>query len=96
MTVALGGMPELAIVVGQRNVFYKHRDSAFFPTSSFVVAQSVVGIPINVMQSIFFGTIMWWMCGLTDSDNGGKYGLFILVSFVLSVSVNQVMFDLIL
>eukprot|EP00299_Pterocystis_sp_00344_P019876 c9825_g1_i2.p1 GENE.c9825_g1_i2~~c9825_g1_i2.p1 ORF type:complete len:1420 (-),score=398.97 c9825_g1_i2:102-4361(-) len=91
MMLSLGGFPELSLVAKQRVVFYKHRDSGFFPTSAYVLAQSLVGMPVNIAQVCVFGTIMWWMCGLTDSDNGAQYGLFIVIAFCLSMAVNQLL-----
>eukprot|EP00299_Pterocystis_sp_00344_P019875 c9825_g1_i1.p1 GENE.c9825_g1_i1~~c9825_g1_i1.p1 ORF type:complete len:1418 (-),score=402.66 c9825_g1_i1:52-4305(-) len=91
MMLSLGGFPELSLVAKQRVVFYKHRDSGFFPTSAYVLAQSLVGMPVNIAQVCVFGTIMWWMCGLTDSENGVRFGYFLAISFSLAVAVNQIL-----
>jgi ABC-type multidrug transport system ATPase subunit len=89
MMLALGGMPELAVVCGQRDVFYKQHDAAFYPTHTYVLAQSLVGIPLNLIMTVVYGSIMWWMCGLTSDDNGARFGFFLLISFVLAVANNQ-------
>jgi ABC-type multidrug transport system permease subunit len=90
MLLALGGFAEMPIVTAQRDVMHKHHDAGFFPPSVYVLAQSIVSIPLNMVQTGLFGTIMWWMCGLTDSNNGLRYGEFVIISFILSVTVSQV------
>jgi hypothetical protein len=40
----------IPVVYEQRGVFYKQRDSGFFPTSSAVVAMMLVQIPIQVRR----------------------------------------------
>ena len=36
-------------------VYYKHADALFFPTSAFVLAQTLVLFPLQMLETIIFG-----------------------------------------
>ena len=87
-------IPELPLSLQQRAVFQKHHASYMYTTSSFAVAQHIVGIPLSIVQTLLFGIVMWWMTGLNSDGiggggSGGRFGLFLIVALFLSLSVNQ-------
>ena len=89
LTGALSAMSMLPIIFAQRAVFYKHARGLFFPTSAFVMAQTIVMYPLMVMETIVFTTIVYWSVGLTSDYQSSRYFTFMFVVFVFSLTVSQ-------
>ncbi|KAG3055878.1 hypothetical protein PI125_g25650 [Phytophthora idaei] len=66
-----------------RDVFNKQRGANFFRTSSFVLATSVSQIPLAVIETLIFGSIIYWMCGFVATAGG--FIFFELVIFLTSM-----------
>ncbi len=86
---ALAGMSLLPTVFAQRDVFYKQSKALFFPTSAFVFAQTIVLIPVLLLESIIFSNIIYWSAGLSSAGNGGRYFTFLAIVIALSLSIGQ-------
>jgi hypothetical protein len=86
---AVSAMATLPMIFEQRAVFYKHSRGLFFPTPAFVLAQTVVMIPMQIFETISFTTIIYWSVGLSDDNYGGRYFSFMFIVFVFSLSVSQ-------
>ena len=86
---AVSAMATLPMIFEQRDVFYKHSRSLFFPTPAFVLAQTVVMYPIQILETISFTTIVYWSVGLSADDNGGRFFTFMFVVFMFSLCVSQ-------
>ncbi|RHY80807.1 hypothetical protein DYB26_000602 [Aphanomyces astaci] len=71
----------ITISFSLRNVFYKQRSRNFFRTISYVIADSIVQIPMNLAVSIVMGTIFYFMSGLTPATSTFFVFLAILVVF---------------
>lgn len=37
---------------------------------------------MTVIETVLFSCIVYWMCGLNDADNGGRFGYFLLMCLV--------------
>ncbi|KAF0745326.1 hypothetical protein Ae201684P_011125 [Aphanomyces euteiches] len=71
----------ITISFALRNVFYKQRSRNFFRTTSYVIADTLIQIPINLVVSIVMGTIFYFMSGLTREASNYFLFLAILVVF---------------
>uniref|UniRef100_K3WZI3 ABC transporter domain-containing protein n=1 Tax=Globisporangium ultimum (strain ATCC 200006 / CBS 805.95 / DAOM BR144) TaxID=431595 RepID=K3WZI3_GLOUD len=65
--LALGQVALLPTFMAAREIFYKQRGANFYRTSSYVLANSLSLIPVASGEAIFFGTLVYWMCGFTSS-----------------------------
>jgi hypothetical protein len=86
---ALSAMSMIPIIMDQRAVFYKHSRALFFPTPAYVLAQTVVMYPLQILETLAFTTIVYWSVGLTADVHGSRYFTFMFVVFVFSLCVSQ-------
>jgi ABC-type multidrug transport system permease subunit len=86
---ALAALPMIPIMFAQRAVFYKHSRALFFPTPAYVLAQTVVMYPLQMLETLAFTTIIYWSVGLSDDNSGGRYFTFMLACLVFSLCVSQ-------
>lgn len=71
---------QVPMYVLQRGVFYKQRRANFFQTAAHVVACSTSQLPFAVIEAVYFGTIVYWMCGF--AAEAGPYFVFLLILFL--------------
>ncbi|GMF46872.1 unnamed protein product [Phytophthora fragariaefolia] len=81
--VTVGQSAQMPIFMSLRDVFNKQRGANFFRTSSFVFATSVSQIPLAVLETVVFGSIIYWMCGFVATAQG--FILFELMMFLTSM-----------
>ncbi|TMW67510.1 hypothetical protein Poli38472_011130 [Pythium oligandrum] len=62
--LALGQASQIPTIMSAREIFYKQRGANFYRTSSYVFACSVAQIPLAVLETIVFGIMLYWMCGM--------------------------------
>jgi hypothetical protein len=87
----IGVVGAMLLVVKQfplRSVFYKQQDANFYPTWTYVIGRSVATIPSAVIDSLLYGTIVFFCAGLAFNDGASfaNYIIFILSLFVLSLT----------
>jgi ABC-type multidrug transport system permease subunit len=72
----------------ERPIFYKQQDANFFPTWTYVVGRSVASVPTSLIDSVGYGTIIFWFVGLAHNDGAtvGNYFIFLLLLFVVSLT----------
>ena len=75
----------LPTVIAQRAIFYKQHKQAFYPAAVYVLADTVATAPLQVFDCAVFGTLIYFMCGLTLSDSGSRYGIFMLLSSMYTI-----------
>ncbi|RLN61611.1 hypothetical protein BBJ29_007857 [Phytophthora kernoviae] len=90
MYLALAQTPMLPVYFAGRDVFYKQRRANFYRTSSYVVSMSVSQIPITLVESLVFGTFVYWMCGFVQSV--GAYILFEVLLFLTNLAFSAFFF----
>ena len=89
LNVALGAMALMPVIFAQRSVFYKHAKALLFPTSSFVFSQTVVFFPLQMLEAILFGTIVYWSAGLTSEHHGSRFVTFLFIIFAMGLCMGQ-------
>ncbi|OQS02149.1 ATP-binding Cassette (ABC) Superfamily, partial [Thraustotheca clavata] len=82
--LALGQIPLIPAAVDARNIFYKQRSANFFRTSSYILAQSFQQVPFAIGETLFFGSIMYWMTGFIAE--AGAFLIYLLLLFVTNLS----------
>ncbi|RLN71903.1 hypothetical protein BBJ28_00019653, partial [Nothophytophthora sp. Chile5] len=90
MYLALAQTPMLPVYFAARDVFYKQRRANFYRTSSYVVSMSVSQIPITLVESLVFGTFVYWMCGFVQT--AGAYILFEVLLFLTNLAFSAFFF----
>ncbi|TMW67502.1 hypothetical protein Poli38472_011122 [Pythium oligandrum] len=65
--LALGYGSQLPLNLQAREIFYKQRDANFFRTTSYVFSRSTSLIPAALIESIVFGSMVYWICGFVSS-----------------------------
>ncbi|TMW64830.1 hypothetical protein Poli38472_008997 [Pythium oligandrum] len=65
--LALGQASQIPIIMSARDIFYRQRGANFYRTSAYVIANSVSQVPLAVLETLIFGSMLYWMCGLVAS-----------------------------
>lgn len=86
---AFSSFAMIPLCYDQKSVYYKHADALFFPTSAFVVSQTVVLFPLQLLETVIFGVIMYWSAGLSSSINGSRFLTFELMLWIFAVACAQ-------
>ncbi|KAI9981232.1 hypothetical protein PInf_008931 [Phytophthora infestans] len=66
MFLSMSQASQVATYMDARSVFYKQRGANFFRTSAYVLATSITQIPLCVLETLMFGSIVYWMGGYVD------------------------------
>jgi hypothetical protein len=85
----LSSMALLPIIFAQRQVFYKHSRAMFYPTIAFTIAQTLVLIPVQIVETLIFSTITYWSVGMSSANNGGRFLTFLCVLFAFNLCATQ-------
>ncbi|KAG7375135.1 hypothetical protein PHYPSEUDO_003367, partial [Phytophthora pseudosyringae] len=67
LNLSIGQAAQVPTVMAAREVFYKQRGSNFFRTASYVLSHFVNQAPPIILESVIFGSIVYWMCGFVSS-----------------------------
>ncbi|RYH32062.1 ATP-binding cassette domain-containing protein [archaeon] len=86
---ALSAFSMFPIIYDQKAVFYKQKDSLFFSTASYTLAQAIAYLPIQIIETILYVVIVYWSAGLSDESNGSRFLTFILLDLVFSMCISQ-------
>ncbi|KAL3670757.1 hypothetical protein V7S43_003945 [Phytophthora oleae] len=78
MFLSMGQSSQIATYMAEREVFYKQRGANFFRTASYVLATSASQIPLALVETIIFGSLVYWLCGFES-----EFQLFLIFEFVL-------------
>eukprot|EP00968_Pinguiococcus_pyrenoidosus_P014099 scaffold1282_cov251-Pinguiococcus_pyrenoidosus.AAC.12 len=89
MGTTLGSTSALPMAYRERAVFYKQRDASFYPTSSYTLASTLVDVPMQMLETTLWTTIVYWAVGLSASAGGSHYGIFIAVCVLLGCATRQ-------
>ncbi len=87
---ALGSIALLPILYAQKAVFYKMKEELFFPTWTFTVAQTLSLIPLQFLETVVYGTIVYWSAGLSEEHNGSRFLTYILMCFTFALVISQI------
>ncbi|OQS05559.1 ATP-binding Cassette (ABC) Superfamily, partial [Thraustotheca clavata] len=82
--LALGQIPLVPVLISSREIFYKQRNANFFRTSSFIIAQSMTQVPYAVLETVVFGSILYWVCGF--ANDFAAYILYLVILILSNLS----------
>ncbi|EQC40492.1 hypothetical protein SDRG_02383 [Saprolegnia diclina VS20] len=82
--LALGQLPTIPAIVEAREIFYKQKAANFFRTSSFILAQCTTQIPFALLETVLFGSVMYWVTGFTSDV--GAFLTYLLLLFVTNLA----------
>lgn len=87
--LSLGAMMKVAPQYAVRGVLYKHQDSNFFPTWTYVCGRSLATIPSSIIDGLLYGTIVYWFVGLAHNDGASfvNYIMFVLITMFSSIGL---------
>ncbi|OQR89889.1 ATP-binding Cassette (ABC) Superfamily [Thraustotheca clavata] len=63
MFIAISQASQVPTFFAQREIFYKQRGANFFRTSSYVLSSSLAQLPFSIVESVVFGSLVYWMTG---------------------------------
>ncbi|XP_042755335.1 pleiotropic drug resistance protein 2 [Lactuca sativa] len=69
LNVMFNGAVELALTVMRLPVFFKQRDSLFYPAWAFAIPIWIMSIPISIMESIIWIVLTYYTIGFAPSPN---------------------------
>ncbi|KAI9916477.1 hypothetical protein PsorP6_016802 [Peronosclerospora sorghi] len=92
LCLSLGQSSQVGTALAAREVFYKQRGANFFRTASYVLSSSISQLPPILLESIVFGSIVYWMCGFVDSI--GAFLLFLLLLCITNIAFTAFFFFL--
>ena len=69
LQIAFGNMSEVPFAVEFKYTAYKQISSGMYPAMAYVLAATVVHIPIAAIESGIFSAIFYWMVGLVNSTS---------------------------
>jgi ABC-type multidrug transport system fused ATPase/permease subunit len=61
----------------RRRVFYKQKNAGFFSCSSYLLASTAAASPLVLLDSVLFGTIVYWCTGFARDDHGAHFFIFL-------------------
>lgn len=64
MFLALTHVPLIPVHMRARQVFYRQRRSNFYQTGAYVFSVVVAQIPVGIVESVFYGSLIYWVCGM--------------------------------
>ncbi|KAJ0390662.1 hypothetical protein P43SY_011544 [Pythium insidiosum] len=82
--LALGQASQIPTYMAAREIFYKQRGANFFRTLSYVLACSVSQLPLALLESLVFGSMVYWMCGFVPTVQA--YVIFELLLFLTNLA----------
>eukprot|EP01031_Cornospumella_fuschlensis_P039582 gene39582-48189_t len=86
---ALGSFAMFPIIYEQKAVFYKQKDSLMFPTAAYTLAQAAAYLPLQLLETILYITIVYWSAGLSSHENGSRFFTFIVVDLIFTMVISQ-------
>ncbi|ETO66551.1 hypothetical protein F444_16341 [Phytophthora nicotianae P1976] len=78
MFLSMGQSSQIPTYMAEREVFYKQRGANFFRTASYVLATSASQVPLALVETLIFGSLVYWLCGFES-----EFQLFLIFEFVL-------------
>eukprot|EP01132_Coremiostelium_polycephalum_P000971 gene971-1236_t len=81
--VVFGGFGTIGVYFSQRDVFQLQRNWKYYNTFSFFFSMIISEIPLTLVESVVFSTLVYWMCGL--QSNPEKFIYFLVLNFVATI-----------
>ena len=58
-----GGLPQLAVMVQNRTVWFKHRDMNLYTATAFAWSSAIVQLPLSIIEALLFAILYYFMIG---------------------------------
>eukprot|EP00047_Mylnosiga_fluctuans_P004483 m.234774 g.234774 ORF g.234774 m.234774 type:complete len:1699 (+) comp12715_c0_seq1:66-5162(+) len=87
--LAMSSFGFLDIFIERRNVYYKQRDANFYSALPYVLANVLVDIPFQFIEGFLFVTLVFWMTGLNQAENGLRYFFMWLTASMLGLCMSM-------
>lgn len=87
ISMAFSNMAEVPMACDSVYVIYKQVDAGFYPTLPYIVALTLVSIPLVILECTIFGSIIYWMSSFNDNAGSFFYYLFMMMLVDLVISV---------
>ncbi|KAJ0405426.1 hypothetical protein P43SY_005045 [Pythium insidiosum] len=65
--LSLGQFSQLPTMMTEREIFYKQRRANFMRSSAYVLSFLASQIPVALVESLVFGSMMYWLCGFSST-----------------------------
>ncbi|KAK9136565.1 hypothetical protein Sjap_007159 [Stephania japonica] len=82
IVLIVDGMPEIFLTVSKFDVFYKQRQSLFYPAWAYAIPAAVLKIPLSVVESLVWTSLTYYVIGYSP-----EFGRFIR-QFILLFAVH--------
>eukprot|EP01040_Poterioochromonas_malhamensis_P027282 gene27282-biopygen10865 len=89
LIAALNNFSTLPIIYDQKRIYYKQKDSLFFPTLAFTVSQALSFLPLQIIETFIYVSVVYWSAGLSANDNSSRFFTFILLRFMFGLVFSQ-------
>jgi len=83
IVLSFSNISELPFAAEMRNVVYKQADARFYTPAAQVASVMLTHLPIATLETILFGSIMYWMCGFANEFS--RFLLFLLLLWLLAL-----------
>ncbi|KAL2332417.1 hypothetical protein Fmac_019998 [Flemingia macrophylla] len=81
VTVMFNGMTEMTLTIARLPVFYKQRDSLFYPTWAYAIPTWIIRIPLTILEVAVWVCLTYFVIGF-DANVGSFFKQFLLLVFV--------------
>ncbi|KAI4120948.1 MAG: hypothetical protein LQ338_006657 [Usnochroma carphineum] len=82
---ALLALAELTAAFSSRPILLKHKSFSFYRPSAYAIAQTVVDLPLVLVQVLIFDIVVYWMSGL--GRTASQFFISVLILFVQTLSM---------
>ena len=82
---ALLALAELTSAFGSRPILLKHKSFSFYRPAAFALAQTIVDVPLNLVQVFIFDLIVYFMSDL--SRTGSQFFISILFLWITTMTI---------
>jgi hypothetical protein len=73
----------------KRQSFINKKEALFFPPAAVAFAHSISLLPLQMIESIVYVTIVYWSAGLSDDYNGSRFFTFVVIAIMFAVTISQ-------
>nr|CCA21737.1 ATPbinding Cassette (ABC) Superfamily putative [Albugo laibachii Nc14] len=79
MFLALTHIPLIPVHMRSRQVYYRQRRSNFYQTGAYVFSVILAQIPVGILESVSFASLIYWICGMVREATTFALYLIILI-----------------
>ncbi|XP_073149762.1 pleiotropic drug resistance protein 3-like [Henckelia pumila] len=80
----IDGMPELSMTIARLEIFYKQRDSYFYPAWAYAIPASILKIPLSIFEAVVWTSFTYYVIGF--SPEAGRFFRQMLLLFAVHIT----------